>query len=55
MGSKEVIFKVTVQNTKEAAFAFQKMNEIADLVGIDEVEFEMRNKREGFLHILKRR
>jgi ABC-type lipoprotein export system ATPase subunit len=41
---KEIILKLTAHSTKDIKFVFQKMDEIADLVGMDKIELEMRNK-----------
>jgi hypothetical protein len=33
-----------VDNTKDIKFVFQKMDEMADLVGMDKVQLSMRNR-----------
>jgi len=52
--NKEIIFKVDVNNAKDAKFVFLKMDEVSDLVGMDKVEFEMRNKKGNWLGWLKK-
>ena len=50
--NKEIILKVRVDNVKDAKFVFDKLDEVADLVGADKIEMEMRN-REGLLSMFR--
>jgi len=49
---KEIIFKVRIDNTKDAKFTLEKIDEVSDLIGIDKIEMEIRNKR-GLLSVLR--
>ena len=49
---KEIILRVCADNAKDARFVFQKIDEVADLVGVDKIEMEMKN-REGLLSVLR--
>ncbi|MCK4526151.1 hypothetical protein KAW18_02170 [candidate division WOR-3 bacterium] len=49
---KEIILKVRVDNAKDAKFVFEEIDKIADLVGVDKIEMEMRN-REGLLSMFR--
>ena len=50
--NKEIVLRVRVDNAKDAKFVFDKLDEVADLVGTDKIEMEMKN-REGLLSILR--
>ena len=48
--NKEIILKVRADNVKDVRFVFDKMDDVADMVGTDKME--MRNK-EGLLSIVR--
>jgi hypothetical protein len=50
--NKEIILKVCVDNVKDVKFVFDKLDEVADLVGMGKIEMEMRN-REGLLSMFR--
>ena len=47
--NKEIVLKVHIDNAKDAKFVFLKIDEVADLVGMDKIEMEMRNKKKNWL------
>lgn len=50
--NKEIMLRVHIDNTKDTKFVFDKVDEISDLVGIDKIEMEMKN-REGLFSMIK--
>lgn len=50
--NKEIVLKVRVNSAKDIIFVFQKIGDIAKLVGMDKIEIEMQN-REGLLSALR--
>jgi hypothetical protein len=41
---KQIHMILDVDNTKDVKFVFQKIDEMADLVGMDKVQLSMRNR-----------